>query len=102
MATVLNVYSSPGKTWLLFPGCLRPTSSALLLHGPLSYIGSFSSNKLSIRELAFVMSEFDASSFAKIPSRTALRLLAHGAFWRLRRVISRSGLLGSRALSTPQ
>jgi hypothetical protein len=86
---MLNVYSSPGDTWLLFPDCLHPTKSALRLHGPLSYIGSFSSKKLTTRELTFVQSEFDVASFAKIPAATALRLLALGIFWRLRLLIRR-------------
>ena len=87
---MLNVYSSPGKTWLLFPNCLQPTTGALLMHGPLSYMGSFSSNKLSARELAGVMSEFDASSFAKIPASTARRLLPLGVFRRLQMATRRA------------
>lgn len=82
-AARLRVYSRRDPMWLLVPACLEPTRDAVRLYGPLAYAGSFAAERLSESELQDVTLQFDVSSYARIPAKTARRLLGHARCARL-------------------
>lgn len=82
VTAVLHVYSRASEPWVLVPAAQEPGIEARLRYGRLSYVGAFSSHRLSSEEHLQVMLQCDARSFAAIPARTALRLLdGEGAGW---------------------
>ena len=90
-AAGVRVYSRRDAMWLLTPACMEPPRDAQRAYGPLAYAGSFSTDALSARELELVQLEFDAAFFARIPARTARRLLGGRLWARLLRAWLRLG-----------
>lgn len=88
-STRLRVYSRSDAMWLLVPACLEPSQDALHGYGPLAYAGSFTPDSLSARELELVLLQFDAASYARIPAKTARRLLGHMRWTRVLRALRR-------------
>lgn len=85
----LNIYSPPVAPWLIFEG--QPSDLALAYFGTLRLEGTFHVDRLTTAEYSLVTREMAASSFARVPKSTALRLMALNPARRLQRRLT--GLL---------
>jgi len=71
----LRLYAGD-RVWLVVPDCMLASQAAASRYGPLALVGEVDEARLSETELARVLAQFDALSFAKIPKVVAKRLLA--------------------------
>jgi hypothetical protein len=74
-SALLGVYSRAGDPWLLVPRRAIPSSDVVAAHGPLRYAGEFAWSLLSAREHSIIAAEINSATFARIPSRTARRMM---------------------------
>lgn len=63
------------RVWLIVPDCMLASQAAAHRYGPLEFMGEVEETRLSKTELARILAEFDAVSYAEIPKNVAKRLL---------------------------
>jgi hypothetical protein len=84
---LLQIYSPECPPWLIVKG--QPTRAALSAYGTLRLEGSFQIERLSHSERSVVFRELGTLTYARVPTSTALRLMARSPIRQLRRRLTR-------------
>jgi len=84
---LLQIYSPECQPWLIVNG--QPSQAALSAYGTLRLEGSFQLERLTNSERSVVLQELSTLTYARVPTSTALRLMARSPIRQLRRRLTR-------------